>query len=145
MLFYTGRQRSASSVLSEQRDAIRNGAAVEALQQMRDLAYTLRERLSDGDAAYLGEALAANWQLKRSLVGGISDGQIDEWYERARSAGASGGKLLGAGAGGFLLFFAPPERHASVRAALHDLREVPMRFTATGTRITLFESVSSDA
>jgi D-glycero-alpha-D-manno-heptose-7-phosphate kinase len=140
LLFYTGRQRSADQILEGQGEAIRNGSAVAALHQMRDLAYDLRERLGAGDSDALGELLHSNWELKRSLTGGVSNAEIDDYYEAARSAGARGGKLLGAGAGGFLLVSAPEERHAAVRAALSQLREVPFRFAARGTQISLLDN-----
>ncbi|MGH2852772.1 MAG: GHMP kinase [Solirubrobacteraceae bacterium] len=139
MLFYTGRQRAASDVLSGQREAIREGSTTDTLLGMRDLAYEMREVLGRGDADGVGPLLDRNWELKRSLVEGLSDASIDEWYDRARGAGASGGKLLGAGAGGFLLIMAPAERQADVRTALAELREVPFHFAARGTQITLLE------
>jgi D-glycero-alpha-D-manno-heptose-7-phosphate kinase len=139
MLFYTGRQRAASDVLNGQRDAIVAGSATQALLAMRDLAHELRDVLGRGDVEGVSELLHRNWELKRSLVAGLSDAQVDTWYERARGAGASAGKLLGAGAGGFLLIMSSPERQATVRAALADLREVPFHFAARGTQITLLE------
>ncbi len=144
MLFYTGRQRSASDVLSVQKDAVVNGDATTTLLSMRDLAYETRDALGGGDVEAVGQLLDRNWELKRSLVVGLSDVQIDGWYDRAREAGASGGKLLGAGAGGFLLIMAPPEHQAAVRAALGLLREVPFHFAARGTHITLLERDQSD-
>jgi D-glycero-alpha-D-manno-heptose-7-phosphate kinase len=140
MLFYTGRQRAASDVLSGQRQAIREGSATQALQQMRDLAYEMRDALGRGDVEGVGELLDRNWELKRSLIDGVSDETVDEWYRRAKGVGATGGKLLGAGAGGFLLIMAPPPKQATVRAALTDLREVPFHFAAHGTQIILLES-----
>jgi D-glycero-alpha-D-manno-heptose-7-phosphate kinase len=137
LLFYTGRQRSADDPLREQRRAVRNGQAVEALCRMRDLAYAFRKRLAAGDVDALGGMLHENWQLKRGLVDGISSNEIDGWYEGALAAGAVGGKILGAGAGGFLLLFVPPERQDAVRAALHGLRELPLRFAAQGTQISV--------
>ena len=139
LLFFTGRQRSADGVLREQRAAVEDGSAVEALKRMRDLAHALRERLGHGDAHALGETLHENWQLKRRLVGGITDETVDGWYDRAMEAGAAGGKLLGAGGGGFLLVAAPPERHPNIRAALADLREVGIRFSARGTHISVLD------
>jgi D-glycero-alpha-D-manno-heptose-7-phosphate kinase len=139
MLFFTGRQRSSADVLHKQGEAIRNGRAVRALESMRDLAYELRERLNAGETDALGETLHKNWELKRSLVDGVSTSDIDDWYAAAMDAGASGGKLLGAGAGGFLLVCASPEKHAGVRAALGELREVPFRFAARGTQITYLD------
>lgn len=139
MLFYTGRQRAASDVLGEQRQAIVEGGAITALQAMRDLAHELRATLGAGDVDAVGMLLDRNWELKRSLVASVSDGAVDAWYARAREAGASGGKLLGAGAGGFLLVMAAPERQADVRAALSDMREVAFHFAARGTEITLLD------
>lgn len=139
MLFYTGRQRAASDVLSEQHEAIVDGSATTALLSMRDLAYEMRDTLGRGDVEAVGVLLDKNWELKRSLVAGISDSDVDNWYRQAREAGATGGKLLGAGAGGFLLVMAPPSQQARVRAALNDLREVPFHFAARGTQIILLE------
>jgi len=137
LLFYTGRERSAAGVLDGQRKAIQDGRATDALKRMRDLAFELRERLGAGEPNALADLLSENWDLKRSLVDGISDETVDGWYERALQAGASAGKLLGAGAGGFLLLVAPPERQDAVRVALPELREVPLRFAARGTHIAV--------
>jgi D-glycero-alpha-D-manno-heptose-7-phosphate kinase len=137
LLFYTGRQRSASDVLSGQRSAVRDGSAIANLKRMRDFALELRERLGAGDASSLGRLLHQNWELKRGLTGGITDDTVDRWYDAALEAGATGGKILGAGAGGFLLMSAPLERHDAVRAALPDMRELPLRFAARGTHITV--------
>jgi D-glycero-alpha-D-manno-heptose-7-phosphate kinase len=137
LLFFTGRQRSADDVLSHQQAAVSNGDATAALLKMRDLAHELRERLAAADADSLGDLLHENWMLKRSITSAVSDSQIDSWYELARDAGASGAKVLGAGGGGFLLVFAPPERHDRIRVALRELREVPLRFAAHGTQITV--------
>ena len=146
LLFYTGRQRATETILRKQTHAIEGdeGPTVEALETMRDLAYELRERLSKGDAEAVGELLDRNWRLKRSLSEGITNPRVDELYARAKDAGATGGKLLGAGSSGFFLISTPPDRHASVRAALSDLREVPFRFAARGTHIPLFEPVNMD-
>jgi D-glycero-alpha-D-manno-heptose-7-phosphate kinase len=139
MMFYTGRQRAASDVLAVQRDAIVKGDATNTLLSMRGLAYEMREALGNGDVERVGSLLDQNWNLKRSLVAGLSDSDVDGWYRSALAAGASGGKLLGAGAGGFLLVMAAPEHQAKVRAALSELREVPFHFAARGTHITLLE------
>jgi len=142
LLFYTGRERSAGDVLSGQRAAIVDGTAAAALQKMRDLAYEMRETLGRGRADAIGDLLHRNWELKRTLASGITDATVDRWYRAALDAGAAGGKLLGAGAGGFLLLCAAPERHPAIRSALADLREVPFQFAARGTQITLFEPIS---
>jgi D-glycero-alpha-D-manno-heptose-7-phosphate kinase len=141
LLFYTGRQRSADDVLGQQRHGVRRGQGVEALKRMRDLAGELRERLSVGDADSLGSLLHENWELKRGLASGVSDDAVDRHYELARQAGATGGKILGAGGGGFLLMFARPERQTNVRAALRELRELPLRFSSQGTQIVVLGRV----
>jgi D-glycero-alpha-D-manno-heptose-7-phosphate kinase len=137
LLVYTGRERSASDVLSVQRGAIRDGQATAALKKMRDLALELRERLGAGDDDALPDLLRENWELKRGLVDGISDPVVDRWYQLALDAGATAGKIVGAGAGGFLLLLASPDKQDSVRAALSELRELPLRFAARGTHITM--------
>lgn len=143
ILFYTGLQRPAESVLREQQQAIEDGAVVRTLEKMRDLAFELRERLSAGDVDAVGGLMCANWELKRSVASGVSNEDVDRWYEDALAAGATGAKLLGAGGGGFFLACAPPDRHDAVRRALADLREVPLRFAARGTHIALFEHSES--
>ena len=139
LLFYSGRQRAADPVLREQKAAIEDGGSVRALQSMRDLAFELRERLTAGDAEALGRLMAANWELKRTLASGVTNDDVDRWFDAALGAGATGAKLLGAGGGGFFLACGPPQTHDAIRRALKDLREVPLRFAARGTHITLFE------
>jgi D-glycero-alpha-D-manno-heptose-7-phosphate kinase len=139
LLFYTGRQRRAGDILGEQRAAVLEGTSVEALKQIRDLAYELRERLAADDAESVGRLLHENWVLKQGLGGTVTAPDVDAWYERARAAGALGGKILGAGGGGFLLLAAPPERQDAIRAALLDMREVPLRFTRRGTHISYLD------
>jgi D-glycero-alpha-D-manno-heptose-7-phosphate kinase len=106
---------------------------------MRDLAYEMNEALGEGDIERFATIMRRNWELKRSLTEGVSDAEIDSLHDRAMSAGATAGKLLGAGRGGFLLFVAPVERHAAIRLELSDLRETPFRFTASGSHVQLFE------
>ena len=81
--------------------------------------------------------------MKRTLASGISTGRIDAWYERARAHGAIGGKILGAGGGGFLLFYARPEQHRSIVAALPELRPIPFRFEPQGSKIVYVEEGAS--
>jgi len=97
MLFFTGKRRSADSVLAVQRDAITRdeGTTVATLCAMRDLAYEMRDRLAEGDLEGFGALLDRNWQLKRSLTDGITNPEIDAWHDRAPDAGAAGAKLLG--------------------------------------------------
>ena len=102
------------------------------------LAYTLRDELQNNNVAAVGEILHENWMLKKEMTAGISNEMIDGWYEAARAAGAAGGKILGAGAGGFLMLYAPQDRHEAIRAALPDLRHVPMGFEPLGSRIIFY-------
>jgi D-glycero-alpha-D-manno-heptose-7-phosphate kinase len=139
LLFYTGRTRSADPVLARQSVGASNGTNVDKLSAMRDLAYRMRDVLSEGDVDAVGDLLDENWQLKRGVADGVTDNEIDALVERAREAGATGCKILGAGGGGFLLAFAPESAHASVRGALSHLREVPFRFASGGSQIVLFE------
>lgn len=139
MLFYTARQRAAADVLAGQQEAIEDGSAVGNMLAMRDLVYELRDALGRGEAEAMGPILRRGWELKRTVVDGLSDSQINTWHERAMNAGATGGKLLGAGAGGFLLFVVPETRQAAVRAALSDLREVPFHFAARGAQVEFLD------
>ena len=102
---------------------------------MTRLAEQLRSDLQANKADAFGETIHEGWMLKKSLTSGISTSGIDDWYTRARKAGAIGGKLLGAGAGGFLIFYAPRERHEAIAQALRDLRQVNFRFEPHGSRI----------
>lgn len=136
MLFYTGLQRSAATILADQVAKTDSGQLDEQLLRMRgqvdDAVAVLR---SDGDIDEFGALLDEAWRLKRGLSSGITTTDIDEIYSRAREAGALGGKLLGAGAGGFLLLYTPFHKQRQVRQALSDLKEVPFAFERRGTRI----------
>ena len=91
------------------------------------------------DIGAFGDLLHEAWQVKRSLSAAVSNGEVDGLYERARSAGALGGKLTGAGGGGFLLLFAPPERHRAVLDALDGRIHVPFEFESAGSQIIFYE------
>lgn len=136
MLFWTGRTRRASNILKRQNENVsENGRAVNIACDMRDLAYQLRENLLLGSVFALGESLHKNWELKKQLVDGISDSSIDYLYAKARSLGATGGKLCGAGGGGFLLLCASPEFQPKIELAmsLEGLRRVPIKISEKGS------------
>ena len=137
LLFWTGHQREAGAVLREQEQNTTSHA--DSLLRMRGHAHELQELMSDGpvDPAVVGRILDDGWQLKRSLASTISTDSIDHWYQSALEAGASGGKLCGAGGGGCILLVAPPERHDAVREVLHDLVEVPVTYEVYGSRVLL--------
>jgi len=133
MLFYTGVTRQASGVLTEQQRNI--AARLQVLRKMRDQAETLRACLSDSRINRLGQMLRFGWELKKSLATGVSNDYINEIYEKALAAGASGGKVAGAGGGGFLLLFCSPANQHKVRRALSHLKELPFRLERDGTKI----------
>ncbi len=134
--FYTGTTRRAASILIEkQRLIAREKRKQRMVGSMVQLAYDLRTELRNNRLDAFGEMLHANWLLKKGICGSVSNDAVDVWYDSARRSGALGGKLLGAGAGGFMVFYAPKERHDAIRRALHDLREVPMAFEPQGSRI----------
>ncbi len=140
LLLYTGLTRSANDILEEQgRNSSHDESTRQSLREMTRLAGQLREALQRGELDGVGEVLHQGWLEKRKLASGITNSTIDEWYARARAHGAIGGKLLGAGGGGFLLFFARPERHADITQALPELRPVPFRFEPQGSKIIFVE------
>ena len=136
LVFYTGITRSASGILKHQQQAVASEKAKQkALQRMVKLAHDMRDELQRNNPDAFGEMLHENWVLKRSLTSQVSTSQIDTWYERARRAGATGGKLLGAGSGGFLMFFAPRQKHEAITRALSGLRPVSFGFEPQGSKI----------
>jgi D-glycero-alpha-D-manno-heptose-7-phosphate kinase len=135
LVLYTGITRSASAILKDQQAALATEKRKQTVtRHLVELAHTLRRELQQNRASSFGEIIHEGWRLKKSLARNISSDVIDDWYARARKAGAVGGKLLGAGTGGFLLFYAPPERQAAITAAL-KLRRMPFCFEPQGSRI----------
>ncbi len=132
LLLYTGRERSSSAIHSKQ--AVEVGRHVEAYRKMAELAYKHCDALENGRWQETGQILNQNWQLKRTLAEGISDPNIDRAYQTAMDNGAEGGKIMGAGGGGFMLLFADPDRHARILDALPNMRHEPMGFEPEGSR-----------
>ncbi len=138
MLFYTKLKRDASEVLESQNQATADKRSV--LRQMCGLVEPMREVLSGNVALeHFGEILHEGWLLKKSITNDISTSKIDEYYERARKAGALGGKLLGAGGGGFLLFYVELENQNSVESALSELKYFKFGLDTSGSRITYYD------
>jgi D-glycero-alpha-D-manno-heptose-7-phosphate kinase len=134
LVFYTGRTREARSVLTRQR--ANTGEHVAAVRKMCEIAYQLRDILTMGrDLNAFGELLHNAWQIKKSLESSISNPDIDELYDRGLRAGALGGKLLGAGEGGFLLFFCEPHLQDRLRRELSELRELPFLLEPEGSKV----------
>jgi D-glycero-alpha-D-manno-heptose-7-phosphate kinase len=137
LMFWTGVQRDASSVLIEQKQNV--PAKLEYLKKMRGHAHHLLELATTGpfEPRPFGRVLGESWELKRQLASSISNNKIDEYYKCAREVGAEGGKICGAGNGGFLLFIVKPELQPAVRERLSNLVEVPVRFEVHGSRVLL--------
>mgnify|MGYP000861090771 CR=1 FL=1 len=136
LVFYTGLTRSASAILRHQGAEVGGTKKKQRLlQRMVSLAESLKQELQQNNLPAFGEIIHENWELKRQLSSGISTPAIDTWYRKARQAGALGGKLLGAGSGGFLMFYAPSERHPAIRQALGELRPIEFGFEPQGSRI----------
>ena len=134
LLFYTGLTRDAREVLTRQR--AQTGEKREALREMCRIARQLRDVLTEGrDLNDFGRLLHSAWEAKKSVESSITNPDIDAYYQRAVAAGALGGKLLGAGGGGFLLLFCEPHQQSRLRRELSDLREVPFCFDAEGSKV----------
>jgi D-glycero-alpha-D-manno-heptose-7-phosphate kinase len=133
VLLYTGMTRKASPLLRRARRGYRANDAV--LRQMRDLAAATRRELQEGRVESLGEMLDEGWELKKRLADGISNPEIDRVYARAKAHGAVGGKILGAGGGGFLLLFCPPAKRKGLVHALRGWREIPFNLEPEGSKI----------
>jgi D-glycero-alpha-D-manno-heptose-7-phosphate kinase len=137
MMFWTWRRRDSAEVLREQQANIE--MKMDSLRTMRDHAFQMRRMFANGgpDPIRIGKLLDQTWRLKRELASTISSDDIDGWYERGCAAGARGGKLCGAGGGGFLLLVVDPERQDAVREALSDLQQVPVRYEAHGSQVVM--------
>jgi len=138
MLFFTGISRYASDVAKKQIENIPNKT-----QQLKIMYQMVEEAISilnaEGPLSKFGDLLHESWMLKRELSEGITNRYVDEIYEVARKEGALGGKLLGAGGGGFILIFAPPEKHSAIENKLKDLLRVPFEFENQGSQIVMFQ------
>lgn len=135
MMFWTSHQRPASSVLVEQK--AKTSSNLDTLRRMRDDAFALQEIFSEPviDLERFGAVLHRGWEMKRSLASRVSNTEINSNYDLAKEAGAEGGKLCGAGGGGFLMFAVKPERRESVRRALSHLASVPIGYEVHGSRL----------
>lgn len=139
LLFFTGHSRAASSILREQDDKTQKGEAemVENLHFVKDLAFKSRAALESGDLMQLAELMNLHWERKKQRSANMSNPEIDEWYEFALRNGARGGKLIGAGGGGFLLFYAEDKTRLRRAMARTGLREVRFRFDFEGTKVVI--------
>lgn len=137
MLFYTGVNRISSNILDEQKQNI--GNKMEVLDEMVRMVDFAEEALSKSELDEWGYMLDRAWNLKKQMANTISNTLIDGMYEKARNVGAYGGKVLGAGGGGFLLLYVPEEKQYVVRETLQEYREVKFHFENEGSRIIFME------
>ena len=137
LLFFTGYSRSASTILREQdeKSKVMESEVLQNLHFTKDLGISSKQALEAGDLNEFGRLMNVHWEWKKRRSAGISNSKIDEWYACAMSNGALGGKVIGAGGGGFLMFYAGDKPR--LRHAMRDqgLREVRFRFDFEGTRI----------
>ena len=140
LLFYTGLTRSSNGILSEQTENTEQQEEKrEILRKMVGLAAELSDAFNRNELESFGEILHVGWLEKQKLARNISTPIINDWYEKAREHGAIGGKILGAGGGGFLLLYASPEKHKDIIRALPELRRFPFRFDPQGSKIIYVE------
>ncbi len=133
LLFFTGKTRSSDNILSEQKANTAN--MLEILRNLKQHALEIREAINARQFDKVGKILADSWNYKKQLASQISNGDIDEMYAQAIKAGALGGKISGAGGGGFLLLYCPRENQNKVREALKDFREFPFFLEKYGSKI----------
>lgn len=133
LLFFTGVTRKADNILGEQKRNIQDRMSV--LRRLKAMAHEGRHAMQAGQFEAIGELLHEGWELKKQLASQISNSEIDEMYAAARNAGAIGGKIAGAGGGGFLLLYCPPEKRSAVRAALAHLQELPFQIERDGSKV----------
>jgi D-glycero-alpha-D-manno-heptose-7-phosphate kinase len=147
LLFYTGGVRDATSILEKQnRDTKeKSNGVVGSLSEIKDIGLEIRDSILRGNVRRFGELLDVHWQVKKRLSSGISNPQIDEWYELAKRNGAIGGKISGAGGGGFLMLYCEDDK-TCLRNALRGagLRELNFRFDFEGSKV-VFDMISRDA
>ena len=135
LMFYTKNQRSAAKILKIQKNLMKDSDKLELVSEMIPYVYKLRDAIYQNHFDYLGEVLHRGWHLKKKITKGISDERIDSYYKKALKAGAIGGKLLGAGGGGFLLFYCPLKKQNNVRKALKGLFELQFAFDYEGSKV----------
>ncbi len=141
MLFYTGALHDANKILGEETKNLASAnEKINATIRLCEMTRDLKAELESNNVDALGPCLKQGWEIKKSLASGITSPLIDNAYELGMNAGASGGKLLGAGGGGFLLFYVPDEANRnSVRQALHDFKEMPFELDQSGVSIVYTE------
>jgi D-glycero-alpha-D-manno-heptose-7-phosphate kinase len=137
LLFFTGFSRKGADILRDQNDHAQSAEMLRNLHYVKELGYRSRAALESGNLMLLGELMDEQWEHKKQRSGRSSNPQIDAWYALARSNGAIGGKLVGAGGGGFLMFYASDRNRLRRTMAEAGLQEVRFRFDFEGTKVVL--------
>lgn len=133
LLMYTGRERSSTEIHRVQANGV--SSKLESYHLMKGMAFEMFDAMCKGDTDEIGKLLHRNWEQKRQLADGITDRNIDAWYQSAMSNGAIGGKMIGAGGGGFLLLFASPDMHGKIIGGLTGLKQETFNIEYDGSRI----------
>ncbi|HLK32063.1 MAG TPA: hypothetical protein VKT29_03175 [Terriglobales bacterium] len=147
LLFYTFATRDATAILAQQENACRNhqAAVTNSLREIKDIGLEIRDAIVQGNLRRFGELMDAHWQSKKRLAGAVSNAQIDAWYEIAKRNGALGGKISGAGGGGFLTLYCEGDKARLRQAMRHaGLRELSFRLELEGSKV-IFNVLSRDA
>jgi D-glycero-alpha-D-manno-heptose-7-phosphate kinase len=146
LMFYTNEVRDATAILKKQDDATKTNdrTVVSSLREIKDIGLEISSAITKGNLREFGRLLNVHWEAKKRLAQGISNPQIDAWYDLAKRNGAIGGKISGAGGGGFLMLYCE-EHKARLREAMHaaGLRELKFRFDFEGSKV-VFDVVSRD-
>ena len=141
LLFFTGIERESFDLLSQQETDTKKGSAhvLDSLHEVKRIGFEIKEALQMGDLDRFGDLLHLHWEAKKLRSGNMSNDDIDRWYERGREAGAMGGKLLGAGGGGFLMFYCRAQHRRQLRQAMaaEGLREMSYQFDAEGAKVLM--------
>ncbi len=139
LMFYLGDARAVAPILAEQKENMKTQKdMIKNIDKMVQLASELRYELENGNVDEMGNILYKGWMYKKELASAISNEKIDYYYNLAIKSGALGGKLLGAGGGGFLLFYVPEEKHQMVKTALSPMKEFQFEFDNTGTTVIYY-------
>ena len=141
LLFYTGIERESFDLLKQQETDTRRGNAqvIDSLHEVKRIGLEVRRALESGELDRFGDLLHSHWETKKLRSGNMSSGVIDSWYDSGRRAGALGGKLLGAGGGGFLMFYCPADHRAELRRTMagEGLREMRFQFDRDGAKVLM--------
>lgn len=136
IMLYVGGEHKASKILEEHgKNIVSSKDKEDGQKRIVELTHELKYELEHDNIDAVGRILDENWQIKRTLANGITNPQFDEWYDRAIKAGATGGKLLGAGGSGFFLFYVPEKKQKKFREAMSDLPEMEFKFDHLGTTV----------